>query len=123
MSNERLVTLSVTLVNPTEGAGLGDLECYIPIPFNCTLVHVTASAREDDSGFTLDVHDDGSAIVTALSAADADVPGEWASTHTGGSNTPVRIAAGSEISFDANGAANANVMQVVLWLLTGEVVG
>jgi hypothetical protein len=121
--NEKLVPLAVTLVNPTEGAGLGDLECYIPIPFNCTLVAVTASAREDDTGFTLDVHDDGSAIVAALSAADADVPGEWLSTHAGGTNAPVLIAAGSEISFDANAAANANVMQVVLWLLMGEVAG
>jgi len=120
---ERLVPLSVTLVNPTEGAALGNLECYIPVPVNCTLVHVTASPRADDTGLTLDVHDDGTAIVSALSCADADVPGEWSSVHTGGTNSPVRIAAGSEISFDLNAAANANVVQVVLWVLVGDVFG
>jgi len=120
---ERLVPLKVTLVNPDESAALGDLECYVPIPVNCTLVHVTASPREDDEDLTLDIHDDGTAIVSALSCADADVPGEWSTVHTGGTNSPVRIAAGSEISFDANDAANANVLQVVLWLLIGDVFG
>jgi hypothetical protein len=121
--NERLVPLCITLVDPDNTAALGDLECYIPIPWNCTLVHVSGSARTDDPSLTLDVHDDGTAIVAALDIADKEAPGEWSSVHTGGTNAPVLIAAGSEISFDLNGAAVANVVVVVLWVLVGDVAG
>jgi hypothetical protein len=75
---------------------------------------------EDDSGATMDIQDDGVDIVTAIDASDHDVPGEWLSTHVGGANAPIPIAAGSEISLDFNAVAVANRFDVVLLFLTGE---
>jgi hypothetical protein len=121
--NRRLVTLSITLVDPDNAGAVGDNECYIPVPFNCTLVHVTGSVGTDDAGADLDVLDDGVEIITALDIADKEAPGEWASVHTGGSNAPIEIAAGSEISFDVNDIEAAVVVYVVLWVLVGEVTG
>lgn len=47
-------------------------------------------------------------------------PGTWKSTHLGGSQTPVAIAAGSKISFDANTAAASTRVMVVIFALVGE---
>lgn len=119
--NSRMIVISKTLVNPTEGSALGALECYTNVPFNLTIVYACCAAREDDGGLTVDVNVDG--VDTLILAIDADTaadPGEWKSTHVGGTAAPILVAAGSELEFDVNGAANANVVQVDLWCLMGE---
>lgn len=121
--NERLVSYTFNLFDPDDAAGLGNLCAYFMVPFGATLVYVSGTPMTDDAGCTLDVHDDGAAIITALACAVKAAPGEWISTHCGGTETPVRIAAGSEITMDLNAIAVGVRFDVQLLFLTGETVG
>jgi len=121
--NERLFAYTFSVCNPNEAAAVGALATYFMLPFGSTLVYASAAPFADDTGLTMDINDDGTAIVAALSCADKDVPGEWISTHCGGTQTPVAIAAGSEMTLDFNNAANANRVDVVMLFLSGESVG
>ncbi len=118
--NERLVSYTFNLFDPNDIAGLGDLCAYFMLPFGATLVYVSGTPMVDDAGTTLDVHDDGSAIIAALACAVKATPGEWISTHCGGSETPIAIAAGSEMTMDLNAIAIAVRFDVQLLFLVGE---
>ena len=118
--NERLITLPIPAIFPGAAAALGDNFAYIKVPVQCTIVYVSAAGGVDDAGLTLDINDDGTAIIAAVDAADASDPGEWKSTHFGGTNTPVSVAAGSVISFDANAAANASMIGGYILALVGS---
>ena len=119
--NERLVSIPFKLVNPAEGGALGALDYYLNVPFDCYIVYVSAGADTDDAGLTLDINDDGAAGIAAIDCADKEDPGEWISTHFGGTNDPVYVAAGSELSFDANNAANATTIGGYMLVLTSDV--
>jgi len=118
--NNRLVCIPVPIVFPGASAALGDNYAYFYAPCDLTIVYVTAAPSADDADLTLDINDDGSGAITAISCADADTPGTWKSIHMGGSNSPVTIAAGSKVSFDANDAANATQIIAYIFALTGE---
>jgi hypothetical protein len=118
--NERLVSYNFNLFDPDNTAGLGDLCAYFMLPFGGTLVYVSGSPMTDDAGTTLDVHDDGAAIISALACATKATPGEWISTHCGGTQTPVAIAAGSEITMDLNSIEVAVRFDVQLLFLVGD---
>jgi hypothetical protein len=119
--NERLIAYTFSVADPDSSAAVGSSGAlFTVVPFGATLVYACVSPMEDDSGATMDVQDDGVDIVTAIDASDHDVPGEWLSTHVGGTNAPIAIAAGSEISLDFNAVAVANRFDVVLLFLTGE---
>lgn len=118
--NERLVVYTFNLGDPNEASAGSVNESYFMMPVQATLVYACVSPMTDDGGATLDILDDGTDIVTAIDASDHDVPGEWASVHAGGSNDPVAIAAGSELSLDINAAAVGNRFDIVLWFLTGS---
>ena len=119
--NERLIILPVKAVNPVEGAALAALDQYTTVPCNLTIVYVCASADTDDTGLTVDINDDGTGVITAIDAADKEAPGTWTSTHFGGAETPVNVAAGSVLSFDFNNAAVETTVEVHVWCLLGEV--
>ena len=121
--NERLIAYNLNIADPDESAGVTTSACMVMVPFACTLVYVSVSPFEDDSGATIDIQDDGTDIVTGVDASDHDVPGEWISKHAGGAETPVVIAAGSEIEVDVNAGAVANRFDVTLLFLTGETWG
>lgn len=121
--NERLISYNLNIADPVEGSAAGDSAAIVMVPFGATLIYVSVSPFEDDTGATIDVQDDGTDIVTAVDASDKDVPGEWASIHAGGSEDPVAIAAGSEIEIDLNSAAAANRFDVTLLFLSGETWG
>ena len=118
--NERLNMVSFTLVDPTEGNAISTLQYYFDAIFDFTIVGVSVAPEKDDADATLDIDDDGSNVITAVDASDADVPGTWKSTHVGGTNAPVHIAAGSKVSFDINSGAVATAFHVVLFILMGE---
>jgi len=120
--NERMVVISGTCVNPAEGAALAALDHYINVPCDITIVYVCAAADTDDTGLTFDINDDGSAIIAAIDCADKEDPGEWISTDMGGAETPVVVAAGSELSFDVNNGANATTVHYSIWAKTGTAV-
>ncbi len=119
--NERIVAYTFFLTDPVEGNSLGALEGYFYLPFGATLVYACGAPDVDDAGTSLDLHDDGVAVgPAALACITAAVPGEWISTHCGGTETPVEIAAGSKMSYDINGIAAAVGFTVVFLLLVGE---
>jgi len=119
--NERLATL--TFQDGQVGLTLSTLYRYFYVPFDITVVYMEAGASADDTGLTVDLNDDGTGVITALACATAATPGRWRSTHVGGTETPVRIAAGSLCSLDANSAAVDTDIAVTLWFLTGEITG
>lgn len=121
--NEKIIVYSLCIGDMDATAAVGASSTFIPMPIQATLIYAAVSPFEDDSGATIDIQDDGTDIVTAIDAADHDVPGEWLSTHVGGTNAPVRIAAGSMLEIDVNNAAAANRFDVVLWFLTGTLWG
>lgn len=118
--NERLICIPLPCIYPGASAALGANYAYYYCRHDLTIVYVTAAPNTDDADLTLAINDDGSAVIAAFSCADADVPGEWESTHVGGSNTPVTIAAGSKISFTAANAANATSIVGYMLALVGE---
>lgn len=121
--NERLVSYTFNLFDPNDAAGLGALSSYFMLPFGATLVYASGTPMTDDAGCTLDINDDGVAIVTALACAVKATPGEWISTHCGGTQTPVRIAAGSEMTIDVNAIAVGVRFDVQMLFLVGETWG
>ena len=54
------------------------------------------------TAFTVDIQDDGTDCIAAITASTALTPGTWKSVHMGGTNAPVHIAAGSEVEVDLN---------------------
>lgn len=118
--SERLITYSFSLADPDNTAALGALAAYWVVPMQITIVHVSAGPLEDDAGATIDINDDGTAIIAAVDASDKDVPGTWSSTHFGGTNDPVTVASGSELTIDVNSAAAANQFNIVITALAGE---
>lgn len=118
--NERMIAYNLNIADPVEASAAADSAALVMVPFGATLIYVSVSPYEDDTGATIDVQDDGTDIVTGVDASDKDVPGEWASIHAGGTNDPVAIAAGSEIEIDLNSAAGGNRFDVTLLFLTGE---
>jgi hypothetical protein len=113
--------IPIEMVDPNDSNALGDDEYYINVPFDCYIVYVSAGADADDTGLTLDINDDGSDAITGIDCADKQDPGEWISTHFGGSNDPVYVAADSELSFDANSAAAATTIKGYMLALSSDV--
>jgi hypothetical protein len=119
--NERLRVTSFTLVDPTDTAAITTLHYYFDCMVDMTVVGISVAPEKDDADATLDLDDDGTNVITAISCADANVPGTWKSTGLGGgTNTPVHIDAGSLVSFDINSGAVATAFHVVLYWLVGE---
>jgi hypothetical protein len=121
--NERLVCFPIPTVYPGAAAALGADFAYFYTRYDMTIVYVSVAPTVDDADATVSIEDDGSAVIATISAADADVPGEWESTHVGGSSDPVVIAAGSKISFTAAGTANATSFVGYFLALLGEKTG
>ncbi len=119
--NERIVAYTFNLYDPDDTAGLGALSAYFMIPFGATLIYASGAPMVDDAGGNIDLMDDGVACgPTALACAVAATPGEWISTHCGGTETPVEIAAGSEMSIDVNGIAVGVRFDCQFLFLVGE---
>jgi len=119
--SERLVTLQFQ--DGQVGLTLSTLYRYFYVPYDLTVVYMEAGASADDAGLTVDLNDDGTTAIAALACATAATPGRWRSTHVGGTNAPVFIAAGSLCSLDANAAAIDTDICVTIWALAGEITG
>jgi hypothetical protein len=118
---DNYVVLGFTLVNPADASALGDNDFYQNVPCDMTIIYVCAASDTDDADLTVDINDDGTGAIEAISCADKEDPGEWKSTHVGGTNDPVRVAAGSELSFDVNDADAATTIHLTIWALASEV--
>jgi len=116
--NEKIVVLDFD--DGEVGVTLGALYRYFTVPCDLTVIYVEASPSADDADTTIDINDDGTGVITAVAAATKATPGTWKSTHMGGANAPVTIAAGSVVSLDANSAAANTRLHVEIWGLVGE---
>ncbi len=116
--NERLI--EIALEAGEVGITLGDAYKYYTTLVPLTIVGVVCSASANDADLTVDINDDASAAIVAIACATAATPGTWKSTHLGGTNAPVQVAAGSVLSLDANAAAINTRLRVGLLCLTGE---
>ena len=121
--NENIVNYSFSVTDATEASALGANACYFMIPFGATLIYVSVGPQDDDATATVDINDDGASIVAGVDASDKDVPGEWISTHCGGTETPVAVAAGSVMDLDFNNATAANRFDVCMLMLQGSTWG
>lgn len=121
--NENIFTMTFNVADPTEASAVSQSALLQVLPIDATLVYVTASPFNDDSGAVMDIQDDGTDIVTGVDVSDHDVPGTWISTHAGGSETPVFVAGGSEIELDFDLGAAANRFDVLLVFLSGRAWG
>lgn len=110
---------TISFVEGEVGVTLSTNFRYFTLDFPFTIVGVTVSPSADDADATIDINDDGTGVITAVDASDADVPGTWKSTHLGGAQTPVAVAAGSKVSFDANSAASGTRFGIVMTCLLG----
>ncbi len=116
--NERLVILSFN--DGEVGATLTTNYRYITVLVAGTIVGVVASPHTNDSDATIDINDDGAEIIGEVDCAVKATPGSWISTHLGGEETPVAVAAGSVLSLDANDLDSDTRVLVQIWMLTGE---
>jgi len=74
------------------------------------------------TGFTVDIQDDGTDVIAAITANTALTPGTWKSVHMGGTEAAVHIAAGSEVEVDMNltgGTTPTAEFTLVIWYLGG----
>ena len=74
------------------------------------------------TGFTVDIQDDGTDVIAAITANTALTPGTWKAVHMGGTNTAVHIAAGSEVEVDLNltgGSSPTAEFDLVIYYLGG----
>lgn len=118
--NERLKVLSTT--DGETGGTIGDNYRYFTLPTDFTVIFAMASPGADQATQTIDINDDGTGVIEGIACATAATPGTWKSTHMGGTNAPVTIAAGSKISLDCNNNTDTNAMvHVEIWGLVGEV--
>ena len=109
----------ISFVEGEVGVTLGDNFRYFTTDVPLEIVGVCCSPSANDADLTIDINDDGSAAIAAISCAVKATPGTWKSTHLGGAQTPVSIAAGSKISFDANDAAEDTRVMIVIFALIG----
>lgn len=99
----------------------------VKVPFGMTIVGVTVCAEAftgSPTGFNIDIQDDTVDVITAVAANSAGTPGEWKSTHFGGSNAPVFVAAGSVVEVDINltaGSSPTADYDVTIYALAGTV--
>ena len=117
---ERMTCISVTVVDPTQTNALGDEAFVMKMPYDFTIVYVSAAPSVDDAAATLDIQDDGTDIITGIDVSDQNAPGEWKTPDTEGTNTPVHVQRGSDLSFDFNSAAAGTAFTVQLWGLIGS---
>lgn len=114
------VVISGTVVDPLDAGTLGAEALVVTLPVQMTLVYASFSPSTDDAGLTVDIQDDGTdTAAVAIAAADQNVPGEWKSTHVGGTNAPIAFAADSDLSLDVNSAAAATALHYQLYFLPG----
>lgn len=117
--NERLNVMSFQ--DGEVGITLGANFAYTDIFYDITIVAVAVAPSADDAGGTIDINDDGTGVITAIDCSDQNVPGTWKSTHVGGTNAPVKVAAGSLLSLDGNSLASGTRVNVQIWFLAGTV--
>jgi hypothetical protein len=126
-SNNRMSSQVITFNFSSQSQADADGVHTLKLPFGITVVGVTVCAEAftgSPTGFNIDLQKDAIDVITAVAANSAGTPGEWKSTHFGGSNTPVAVAAGSVIEIDVNltaGTTPTADYDITIFALAGTV--
>lgn len=121
MANEVMRTISFQVPALADADGVVDFEALEAM----TIVGVSLCATVftgSPTAFTIDIQDDGTDAIAAITASTALTPGTWKSVHMGGTNAPVYVAAGSEVEIDLNltgGSSPTATFTVVIYYLAG----
>ncbi len=115
--NERLNSISLCLVNPTEGGAAAAQ--YFEALHDMRIVGVTASPSVDDADAVLAISDDGSDVITSIDVSDNNVPGTWQAKGYGGTNAVVDIAKDSLVAVTPTDGANATAFNITILYLAG----
>ncbi len=117
----------VTLTFTAEAQGDADGVHQFKPPRDLTIVGVDVVAEAftgSPTAFDIDLQDDGTDVITAVSADTAGTVGTWRSTHFGGSETPVTVDGDSTIDVDVNltgGTTPTADYTIVIYALMGAV--
>jgi hypothetical protein len=121
--SDRLLTFNFSAQAQSAADGVHSIK----VPFGVTIVGVTVCAEAftgTPTGFNVDIQDDTVDVIVAVAANTAGTPGEWKSTHFGGTNAPVAVAAGSRIEVDVNltaGTTPTADYDVAIFCMSGTV--
>jgi hypothetical protein len=119
----RLVPMVFTVEGQDAANGVHEFD----VPVGITILGVSLCAEAftgTPTGFNIDIQDDGSDVITAVAANTAGTPGTWCTPALGGSQTPVHIAAGSDVEIDVNfsgGSSPTADYTIVLYVTLDEV--
>ena len=94
------------------------------VPVGMTIVGASLCVEAyTGSGSTcnVDIQDDGTDVITALTADTAGTPGTWYTPALGGSETPVKVAAGSDVEVDINLDSDTADFTLILYVVWDEV--
>ncbi len=115
----------ITLTFTAQAQGDADGVHQFQPPRGLTIVGVDVVAEAftgSPTGFDIDIQDDGTDVITAVSADTAGTVGTWRSKHFGGSNDRVHIDADSTVDIDINltgGTSPTADYTIVLYALLG----
>ena len=107
-----------------EGQADADGVFEFDVPVGITILGVSLCVEAySGSGSTcnIDVQDDTSDVITAVTADTAGTPGTWYTPCFGGTETPVRVAAGSDVEIDLNLDSDTADFTVIIYFVFGEV--
>jgi len=103
----------------------GVIEFDVPVGMTILGASLCAEAfTGTPTAFTVDIQDDGTDVIAAITASTAGTPGTWYTPALGGSETPVKIAAGSDVEVDVNltaGSSPTADFTLVLYVTLDEV--
>jgi len=94
------------------------------VPVGMTIVGASLCVEAyTGSGSTcnVDIQDDGTDVITAITADTAGTPGTWYTPALGGSETPVKVAAGSDVEVDINLDSDTADFTLILYVVWDEV--
>jgi hypothetical protein len=107
VANEVMRVLSFTIEGQADADGVVEFEALEDM----TIVGASLCAEAftgSPTAFDVDVQDDGTDVITALTASTAGTPGTWKTAHMGGTEDVVHIAAGSSVEVDVNLTAGSS---------------
>jgi len=116
----KIVPLVFTLEAQADADGVIEFD----VPVGMTILGVSLCVEEySGSGSTanIDVQDDGTDVITAVTANTAGTPGTWYTPAFGGTETPVHIAAGSDVEVDLNLDSDTADFTLVMYVTLDEV--
>jgi hypothetical protein len=100
----------------------GVFEFDVPVGMSILGASLCAEAfTGTPTAFTVDIQDDGTDVISAVTASTAGTPGTWYTQALGGTEDVVRVAAGSDVEVDLNLDSDTADFTLILYVVWDEV--